>query len=72
MHPSKIDGNIFVEGSKWAEASELSLKKVVRKFYKSSSTPKDWALSLSESLKESHSITSIIKQYDEILSEVLG
>jgi len=71
VHASKIDGNIFVEGSKWAEASEDSLKKVLRKFYKSSNIPKDWAKSLSEKLKETHSITSIIKQYDKVLSEVL-
>ena len=71
VHASKIDGNIFVEGSKWAEVSEVSLKKVLRKFYKSSHTPKDWAESLSEKLRESHSITSIIKQYDKVLSEVL-
>ena len=72
VDPSRIDGNIFVQGAQWAEVSETSFKKSIRKFYKSSETPKNWAKELSKKLKETHSLSSIFKEYDKVLQEVLN
>lgn len=71
VHPGKIDGNIFVEGAKWAEVREKDFKKKIRNFYNKTSVPERWAKELGEKLRESHSIQSTILRYDEVLGDVL-
>ncbi len=68
----RCDNNIFMPGANWAYAREESFKKSLRKFYKNSEIPTRWAADLSEKLKDTHSISSIIKCYDKVLKEVLG
>ena len=68
----RVDNNIFMEGARWAELKENSFKKVVRKFYKSPHIPEQWSQELSQKLSETHSIKSVMHEYDKILSEVLG
>ena len=60
-----------MKNSKWAQPKEVSVKKSMRKFYNSSTIPKKWAKDMSRKLVESHSIKNIMKQYDEVLSEIL-
>ena len=72
VHPTRIDNTIFVPGSKWAEVSELSFKKTLRKFRKSSSVPKKWATNLSKILSEEYSEKSVFKKYEEVLGEILN
>ena len=67
----RIDEEIFVKGSKWAEVSEKDFKEKVVKFKKTYKTKKDHAKKLSKILKESHSINAIMKKYDKVLSGVL-
>lgn len=69
VHSSRIDNNIFVQGAKWAEVVESDFKKKIRKFYTSSSTPKEWAANLSEVIKRDHSFESIRALYDKTLKE---
>ena len=69
---SKVDGNIFVKGAKWAEVREEDFKKKILNFYKKSSMPREWSKDLSRKLKETHSIDAIKKAYDVVLGEVLG
>ena len=69
---SRVDNNIFMDGARWAQAKEESFKKVIKKFYKSSSMPTEWAQDLSTKLSETHSIKSVLKSYDKVLSEALG
>ena len=71
VHESRVDNNIFMQGALWAEPRAASVKKVMRKFYKSHTTPTNWAKSLSEKLREDYSLKGIIKKYDEVLGEVL-
>ena len=68
----KIDGNIFVEGSKWAEVKESSFKKTVRKFREKDQMPKAWAKDLGEKLRESHSFEAIARYWADTLSDYIG
>ena len=67
VHPSRIDGSIFVKGSKWAEPSEDDFKKRISKFRTNSDVPKQWALDLESKLSKTHDFESIARQYDELL-----
>lgn len=66
VHQSRIDNQIFMQGSRWAEASEEDFKKKILKFRHSSVTPREWAKDLSSKLVKEYSIEYIIKSYDEI------
>lgn len=71
VHEKRVDGEIFVKGSKWAEIKEKDFKEKMRKFYKSSSMPTTWAKNLSEKLISEYSQSSIEDHYDRHISEVL-
>lgn len=68
---SRVDQEIFMPGSKWAEVKEDDFKRKLRKFYLSSQKPKEWASKLSPLIKEDYSWTAIAKKYDEAFSGVL-
>lgn len=70
VHKSKIDGKIFVEGSRWAKPSESDFKKKVKKFRDSPTVPKEWASNLRKKLLSDHSQAAIEKKYDEFLEKV--
>jgi glycosyltransferase involved in cell wall biosynthesis len=59
VHQSKIDGNIFMPGSKWADPLEDDFKKKVKKFIDSQTTPREWAESLAANLIKEYSQESI-------------
>ena len=69
IHPTKIDNNIFMQGSKWADVKESDFKTKVLKFRKKNSVPLDWAKDLSNKLKETHSQKQIEKIYHEVFGE---
>jgi glycosyltransferase involved in cell wall biosynthesis len=71
VHPSKIDGNIFIKGAKWAEVDEKNFKSKITKFYKSNVTPRNKAVDLSRVLCKTHSWESIRSSYEKCLEEVL-
>ena len=71
VHKSKVDGRIFVQGSRWAEVDEEHLKSRMRKFVESPVAPRQWAQELSGKLRESHSIESEISNLNEVLSKYL-
>lgn len=68
---SKLDGNIFVEGARWAMPRELDAKKRMRKSYESTSKPKEWADELRKKIKEDFSLDSILLKYDKVISSLL-
>lgn len=70
VHPSRVDGRIFVQGSRWANPSEQDFKKRATKFYESSSIPKSWALDLQKTIVELYNFDKICKTYDEVFKEV--
>ena len=71
VHPSRIDGKIFVKGTKWAYPSEEDFKKRVVKFRQSPSIPGEWAKELQTTLLSKYSLTSISKMYDETLKDLI-
>jgi len=71
VHESKIDNQIFVKGSKWADVKEKDFKRKVLKFREKNSLPKEWAKNLSSILKQSHSQKSIEKIYHGVFGDTL-
>lgn len=69
--PHRVDDRIFVKGSRWASPREASFKKKLRKLLKDEKTLKLEAKNLSEILKNSHSLETLSKKYDEIFSKAL-
>ena len=67
----RVDGNIFVENSKWAEVNEDDFKKKLKKFHKSPSKPKEWAAELSKKLQENYSFDSVSSIWDEAIQKYL-
>ncbi len=60
---TRIDGKIFVAGTKWAQPLEADFKKKITKFRSSSFVPKQWAQDLSKKCKENFSREAILMQY---------
>jgi len=71
VHPGKVDGQIFVENSKWAEVDEADFKKKVRKFRKSPEKPRAWADELAEKIKQGYSFESVASAWQEAIQEKL-
>lgn len=71
IHPSRIDNAIFVQGARWAEASEEDFKRKVTKFRNASSMPKEWAVDLGKKIRELYSFDAISRRYDEVTKELL-
>jgi glycosyltransferase involved in cell wall biosynthesis len=70
IHPTRADGNIFVQNSKWAHPSEEDFKKKIIKFRSSSSVPKEWAASLSKTIIEKYSQEAIERYFDDSLKVI--
>ena len=71
IHPSRVDGQIFLNGFRWAEVKEKDAKRKLRKFYERSSLPTQWAKDLSKTLKEMYNHEALAKVYDLRLKDWL-
>lgn len=71
VHPTRIDNEIFMQNSKWANPSEDDFKKKIIKFRAASSIPKEWAQELSQKILKDYSFDAISKAYDEELKFIL-
>jgi len=69
IHPSRIDNQIFVEGSRWAAVDEKDAKKKIRKFYEKPDIPTRWAKELQEKIREKFSPSAIQESYNEAAKE---
>lgn len=67
----KVDGRIFIAGSKWANPDESAFKRKIKKFRESSVVPGQWAQELKTKCLESFSRDSIIQKYDSVIREIL-
>jgi len=72
VHPSRIDGKIFMPGARWANPSESDFKKRIMKFRQSHTIPGEWASELKNVILEKYSLDNVSKMYDEILKEFIG
>lgn len=71
VHPSRVDGRIFMQGAKWANVLEDDFKRKVAKFRSSPSIPKEWAEDLKVKVLNEYSQESIQNLYNEITKERL-
>lgn len=65
----KIDGNIFVQGSRWSYASETDFKTKVKKFRNASLIPAGWANELGEKIRDKFNFHSIAKKYSNLVDQ---
>lgn len=71
IHKSRVDGQIFVEGSRWAEPSEIDFKRKAIKFRTKNDVVFEWAQDLAKKIKESHSQVAINKHYNSAFGSLL-
>lgn len=71
IHPSRVDEQIFVKDSKWADPIESDFKKKITKFRSGSTVPKEWAVAGAQKIVELYNHDAIAKLYDEALSKYL-
>jgi glycosyltransferase involved in cell wall biosynthesis len=69
IHPTRVDNQIFINGSQWAQPDEMDVKRKLKKFYESSSMPRQWAKELGTKLREEFCFKSIASKYDEVLKD---
>lgn len=70
IHDTRVDGNIFMKDTRWANPNEDNFKRRVKKFYENSSIPRQWASELSEKLKQTHCLKAIFTHYDEVIGDL--
>jgi len=71
IHPSRVDGKIFVQGAKWATPSEEDFKRKAKKFIESQSVPLGWAGELAPRLIQEYSQEAINGYLDNEIGEYL-
>lgn len=70
VHKSRVDGNIFMKGARWANPSEEDFKKRITKFRTNNTIPFEWAADLQKKIIETHSFENICKSYDSTIGSV--
>lgn len=71
IHESKVDNQIFLKGTQWAEADQINFIEKVRKFRGAPTLPKQWALDGAVKLKEKYCYKAVADKYDETLKFIL-
>jgi len=69
IHPSRVDGKLFLENAQWANVEEKDAKRKLSRFAGASSTPTKWALDLQKKLQKSHSPEAVQKHYNDVLDK---
>lgn len=72
VHKSRVDGKIFVEGARWAQVSESSARKKMRKFYQKPSMPTHRSKECSRRLRREYSFEAVSRKLSETFEEILG
>lgn len=68
---TRIDGQIFHKGFKWANPIEIDAKRRMKKFQESPSMPRQWAKDLQIKIKENFSFEAVGKILSDKLNEHL-
>lgn len=71
VHPSRIDGAIFLPGVRWAYPDENVTKKHLTKFRNEPQIPQQWAKDLQSKILQSHNLNSICEAYASVIGESL-
>lgn len=67
VHPSRVDGQIFMQGAKWAYPLEQDAKKRLKKFYEAPVMPTTWASDLAKVVRQKYSFATICDIYNDKL-----
>lgn len=67
----RVDGRIFIKGTRWASPREEDFKKKIKKFRDSSQMPTQWAKELRVKCLEKFSKRSILEEYEKVFKEIL-
>jgi glycosyltransferase involved in cell wall biosynthesis len=68
---TRVDNNIFMAGTKWAQPLEADFKKRLAKFKESYITPRQWAEELAVKCQKTFSRSAILDNYAK-LTDALG
>lgn len=71
VHPSRVDGKIFVKGARWAEPSEADFKRRVMDVLHDPHAHRARAVSHARELRGTHSFSAIAAAYDAALGDLL-
>ena len=71
VHPSRLDGKIFVKGARWANPSEEDFKKRVTKFRTNNAVPREWAAELRKAVTSRYGIDNVSTLYDQELKGLI-
>lgn len=71
IHQSRIDNNIWIQGSKWAMPIEDDFKTKILKFYSSPEKPNEWAKDLSKIIKNDYSQSKINDLFTEVTKDLI-
>lgn len=64
----KADGDIWIAGSEWADPSDQEFGVKIKKLYQGHSTPKQWAVTGAEKIKQLYSFEAVSKAYDAAIT----
>ena len=68
---SRVDGQIFLKGMKWANTVEMDAKRRLVKFYESPDMPRTWAKALQEKIQTTLCFSAVAEKYNEVLNQHL-
>lgn len=71
IHTSRVDNQIFIENSQWANVLEDDFKRKIKKFKTSPDIPKQWANDLSYKIKDKYCFNNIKSLYQSEFSEII-
>ena len=71
LHPSRVDGKIFTQASKWAETFEQDAKRKMKKFRERHKVPTEWAAALKPIIQERFSFKTVSSLYESTFGELL-
>ena len=67
---TRRDGNVWMPNAKWAQPKEDDAKRKLKRFYTSSSLPREWASDLKKTLSKEYSFESISKAYNTVIKDL--
>jgi glycosyltransferase involved in cell wall biosynthesis len=71
IHETRVDEQIWMKGSRWANPIESDAKRKLKRFHEGTSIPTEWATDLREKLLKSHSPEAVQGIYTDILKEII-
>lgn len=69
IHQSRVDGQIWLEGAKWAQPSEQDAKRKLKKLVESPRVPQEWASDLKDKVAKAYNFKTIADKYNDFFNE---